>query len=422
MIKLIDKNLETYMHVFIEEICNEIGPRASGTEQEIQAGNRIENELEKFCDEAHQEEYISSPHAFLGGIRYGSMLVLIAIILYWLTMLVDLNLLNLNPSYNLVFLLAAIILIVLTVSYFVLEVMKYHETFDFLFPKKQSNNIIGTINPTSEIKNTVIFSAHHDSAFEFNTFYYLKRFGQIIINLGYLGVFIILVGIIMRVIYYLLAIEFLLLFLIFGVVFLMFTPIILIYIFFHSYNPVLGAFDNLSGVAVVLGIGKFLSENKANLEIYPNHTRVYLISFAGEESGLRGAKRYIEAHQDQLIQSGAKVVNMDSFAKKDLIIIHNKEPGIGAKHDSEIYEQLLKIAKDSNINAKIAPLPFGATDGAAFSKKKIPAASFGGLNLKEELAPYYHTREDTPDVVEKEVLGQALEICIKYLNYIDNKL
>jgi hypothetical protein len=416
---MIDEKLENYMHKFIEDICNDIGPRESGTEQELEAGNKIEEELKKFCDEAHQEEYTSSPHAFLGGIRYGSILVLISVILYWLTLLSGLNVIPLSPFIIVLFLLIAIILIMLTVSYFILEVMKYHETFDFLFPKRLSRNIIGTINPTDEVKNTVIYSAHHDSAFEFNTFYYLKRFGQIIINLGYLGVVIILVGIILRTVFYVLGMELLWLSLIFGVIFLAFTPIIFVYIFFHSYKPVLGAFDNLSGVSVVSGIGKYLSENKNDKEIYPKHTRVYLISFAGEESGLRGAKRYIEAHNDELIESGTKVVNMDSFAKKDLIIIHDKEPGIGAKHDPQIYEKLSKIAQDLNIKANLAPLPFGATDGAAFSKKKIPAASFGGLNLKEELAPYYHTREDTPEVIEKEALGQALEICIAYLNYID---
>lgn len=68
-----DADLNNYMYGFIEKICDEVGPRESGTEQEILAGNMIKEELNKFCDEAHQEEYISSPHAFLGGIRYGAL-------------------------------------------------------------------------------------------------------------------------------------------------------------------------------------------------------------------------------------------------------------------------------------------------------------------------------------------------------------
>ncbi len=410
-----------YMHKFIEDVCNEIGPRESGTEQEILAGNKIESELKKYCDQTQQEPYTSSPHAFLGGIRYGAIIVFITGIFYWVSLLNDFEIISLNPTLNVFLLILAIVLIGVTISYFILEVMKYHETFDFLFPKRESRNIIGTINPKNEVKNTVIFSAHHDSAFEFNTFYYLKRFGQIIINVGYLGVGIIFVAIILKLIFFVVSIEQPILFLVFGIIFIVFIPIILVYIFFHSYKPVLGAFDNLSGVVVLLGIAKFLSENKNNTEVFPKYTKVHLISFAGEEAGLRGAKRYVKTHYDELLSNRTTVVNMDSIAKKDVIIIHNKESGIGAKHDPIVFEPLVDIAENLNLNTKLMPLPFGATDGAVFSKKNIPAVAIGGLNLKEELAPYYHTRNDCPAVVEKEALGQFAQVCVEYLKLVDNK-
>ncbi|MHA2289931.1 MAG: M28 family peptidase, partial [Promethearchaeota archaeon] len=241
-------------------------------------------------------------------------------------------------------------------SFFILEVMKYHEVFDFLFPKRESKNIIGTINPKNDVQKTVIFSAHHDSAFEFNTFYYLKRFGQIIINIGYLGVAIMFVAIILKLVFFLLSIEFSVLFLVFGIIFIFFIPIILVYIFFHSYKPVLGAFDNLSGVAVLLGIAKYLSENRANSEIFPKRTRVHLISFAGEEAGLRGAKRYVKAHYEELVLSQTTVVNMDSIAKEGFIVILNKESGIGAKHNPLVFEPLLEIANNLNLNSKLLDL------------------------------------------------------------------
>jgi hypothetical protein len=420
MIDLIDDNLKNYMHEFIENMCNEIGPRESGTEQEKLAGDRIEQELKGFCDSTHQEEYISSPHAFLGGIRYGAFLVFIAIVLYWLSVLIDLNIITINGIFNGVFLISSIILIILTVSYFILEVMKYHETYDFLFPKKKSWNVIGEIKPKEDIKKTIIFSAHHDSAFEFNTFYYLKRFGQVIINIGYISVGIAFIGILLKFIFYLLDIELIILFFWFGIVFICFIPIVLVYILFHSYKPVLGAFDNLSGVSIVLGIGKYLNEHK-NEAIFPKHTKVLLISFAGEESGLRGAKRYVKAHIDEMKKDGTILVNMDGIAKKDTLIILSKEPGIGATHDSKMSKAICDIAVEINSKTKMAPLPFGATDAAAFSKKGIPAASIGGLNLVEELAPYYHTRFDTPEVIEKDALGQMVEICLKYLKKLDQQ-
>jgi len=417
---MMDEKLKLYMYSFIEDVCKEIGPRESGTEAEILAGNKIEEELKSFCNETCQEEYISSPHAFLGGIRYGALLVLVAVLFYWMSLLIDLNILQIKASFNILFLIIAITLIIITVSYFILETMKYHELFDFMFPKKKSKNIIGTINPSSgAVKSTIIFSAHHDSAFEFNTFYYLKRFGQIIINVGYLVVVLILIGIILKLVFFLISINFTIFFFSAGILYLCFTPITIPYILFHSYKPVLGAYDNLTGVAVVLGIGKFLSDNKESL---PKHTKVRLISFAGEEAGLRGAKRYVKQHYKELIENKTIIVNMDSIGKKEIVIIHNKESGIGAKHDPKIYQEILRIAKNLNPSAKVLPLPFGATDAAAFSKKGIPATSIGSLNLKDELAPYYHTRYDTPEVVDKEALGQFLEICLNYLKSIDENI
>ena len=42
---------EDYMYDFIKRVCDEVGPRESGTEEEILAGNMIEEEFKKYCDE-----------------------------------------------------------------------------------------------------------------------------------------------------------------------------------------------------------------------------------------------------------------------------------------------------------------------------------------------------------------------------------
>ncbi|MFX1401938.1 MAG: M28 family metallopeptidase [Promethearchaeota archaeon] len=420
--KQMNEELQKYMYKFIEEICTEIGPRESGTEQEVLTGNKIEDEFKKVCDDTYQEEYISHPHAFLGGIRYGAISVLVSIVLYWLSLLIDLNFLQLEPFYSILFIIIALILVTTAICYFILNVMKYYEVFDFLFPKRKSRNVIGIINPSGEIKNTVIFSAHHDSAFEFNTFYYLGRIGQIIINLGYFGVAIIFIIMILKLTFQLVSIDFVILFFSFGIFFIIFTPIGFVYIFFHSYHPVPGAVDNLSGVAIVLGVGKFLHKNKIHKETYPTNTKVVLISFAGEEAGLRGSKRYLKSHIKELKEDQAIIINIESIAIKDIVLCIDKEPGIGAKHDPQIIETLYEIAKEINPNAKIGSLPFGATDAATFSKKGIPAVSLAGLNLKDELAPYYHTRKDKPEVIEQEALGQAVQICIEFLRKTDSKI
>lgn len=434
---MIRKTLKDYMHKFIVDICDEIGPRESGSKEEELAGNRVEEELKKFCDKTQQEEYISSPTAFLGFIRYGSFLIICGIVLYWLSLLIDLGWLQIGANFfdsilkglglpqmgtnfGLVFSVIASVLAVFAVSYFILEVMRYREIVDFMFPKKRSKNVIGTINPTGKVKHTIIFAGHHDSAYEFNIFYYLKTVGGLTIFIGYIGVVIFSIVSVLKTIFYFLPFNIIQVFFWFGIFFLFLAPIAAIYIFFHSYKPVLGAFDNLSAVAVVLGISKYLSENKSNPKIYPKHTRIHLISFAGEEAGLRGSKRYVKAHNEELKKNRTILINMDGIAAKDCVVIIEKETLIGAKHDPEICNSLLKIAKEQGINVRLGVLPFGATDAAAFSRKKLPATTIGSHELKGRLPEFYHTRLDTPEVVDKEALGQVLQICLGYIKYIDN--
>jgi len=405
------------MHAFIEDICNEIGPRESGKKEEKLAGNKIEEEMKNFCDETHQEEYISSPTAFLGFVRYGASLFIISIILYWLSFSVDNGWLLLGPEFSIIFSVISLSLTGFAIFYFIAEVMRYYEVVDFLFPKKKSKNVIGVINPKEEIRQTIIFSGHHDSAYEFNTFYYLKTFGAVIIFLGYFGVLLFFIVNLLKFMFFFTNIDLNQLFLVFGIIFLCFIPIAVFYLFFHSYKPVPGAFDNLSAVSIVLGIGKYLSENR-NGAVFPNHTRVLLVSFAGEEAGLRGAKRYVKKHIKEL-HKNTVVLNMDGIANKDNILITKNESLIGAKHDKTINEKLLKIANDLNIKAKLGAIPFGATDAAAFSLKKIRATNISAFKFGFHLPYFYHTRFDTPDVVEKESLGQVMQICLEFLKDFD---
>ncbi|MHA1805667.1 MAG: hypothetical protein ACTSU4_14220 [Promethearchaeota archaeon] len=44
-------HLNEYMYNFIEEVCNKIGPRESGSESEKLTGDKIESELKNYCDE-----------------------------------------------------------------------------------------------------------------------------------------------------------------------------------------------------------------------------------------------------------------------------------------------------------------------------------------------------------------------------------
>ena len=58
-----------------------------------------------------------------------------------------------------------------------------------------------------------------------------------------------------------------------------------------------GAVDNLSASAVAVTLCKILV---ANPSLTPSDTEVRFISFGGEEAGLRGSRRYVARHLDDL--------------------------------------------------------------------------------------------------------------------------
>ena len=54
------------------------------------------------------------------------------------------------------------------------ELARYNELVDPLFAEAEGTNIVGVISPRGERKRRVLVSAHQDSAYEFNLWYWFK--------------------------------------------------------------------------------------------------------------------------------------------------------------------------------------------------------------------------------------------------------
>ncbi len=419
MLNIIDKEIKNYMWNFIDEVCVEIGPRPSASVAEKKAGDRIEKELRALCDETYQEEFTLAPKAFLGFVRYSAIMILCSVLFYWLSILVDSGALLLVSNSSFIFLIIGLILVSVSFFYFVFEVMLQQEVIDFLYSKKKANNVIGIINSKAEKEQELIFGAHIDSAYEYKPFYYLKTFGGASILIGLISVICIFVFFWFKLIFYFIQIEITPLFIAFGIIMLISIPFGFIFIFFLGKNAVQGAYDNLSGVAILLGIAKYISPYNSH-DLSLNHTKIQLVFFACEEAACRGSKNYVDVHYRDLNAKNTKFINIDSIAKKDKLVVVNREILRFAKLDGTLSQELFDIAKNLKFGIKFGPLLFGASDAVAFSKKKIPATSIMNFDLPK-MPPYYHTRKDTPKVVDKEALAQVLEICIEYIKKYENE-
>jgi len=408
-----------YLYEIIDKIIDECGPRMPCSETEETAAKIIRNELEKACDETDIEVFTCSPRAFLGFIKINVVMVFVSFLLFFFQPKGYGYLIDIVFSF-LIFLLNGVAFIIIWNEFF-----NYREFIDPIFKKRQSQNVIGKIRGNGEIKKILIFSGHHDSALQFNLLRYLKIGYPIIIFLG-LGIMIIwLISSLFYFIFTIFTIEiYQILFTIgFWLFIIGIIPLIGLFNFVTSgkkANKVPGAVDNLSAVSIVIGISRYLHKNR---DLIPNNTEIRLISFGCEEAGLRGAYRYVEAHENNLKKLDAENVNMDGIMSKHMIKFVEYEPTTRTKHSTEVVNKLVKAAENVSIAAKafgssskekLIGQISGGTDAAAFSKANIKASTISAMELKE-LPNFYHQPTDTLDKIEKGSLEQVLKICLGYI-------
>jgi len=416
-----------YMYNIIENIIDKCGPRMPCSPQEAKGAKIIKNELKETCDEVTIEPFTCHPRAALGWINID---VIIGLLSFSLFLLIKLFI----GSYW-VFILSILSTLLTFLALYIAweEFFSYKEFIDPIFKKKQSQNVIGKIKPIGETKKIIIFSGHHDSALQFNLLRYLKYAYEIIIFIS-LGIlffwfFASLLFNILSIFTFFLDFSSIYQFffnLVIWLVIIGAVPLLSLFFFVSpgkKANKVPGAVDNLSAIAIILGIGRYL---KSHTELIPKNTEIRIISFGSEEAFLRGAFRYVEAHLEELKKYDAECVNLDAIQSSDYLTFSDKEPTTRTIHSEEIVQKLIKSAELVGIKAniaslgggtffeKIAGLMSGGTDAAAFSKSKLKACTITGLSMLK-MVHFYHQETDTPDKIEKGVLENALKICIGYL-------
>ena len=261
---------------FIKDICENIGPRLGTTENEKKAGLKIKSIMEKFADTADLEDFSCHPKGFLEFIKVAFIAGLIGLILFlW-------------------FPLISMLLTIYALSTFIMEQMLIKEYVDFLFPKRTGTNVIGKLKAADENKKIIIFSGHHDSAYEFPLFdKYKEKFS--ILAYGTAGTMLLsAVAALLKFIFDILVISTI----VSNIILIMFPIVSLIlggYIAFnlHSKTVILGANDNLSGVAVTLALAEYFAKNR------PKNIELWFISFSCEEC-MRGSKRFVKRHREEL--------------------------------------------------------------------------------------------------------------------------
>jgi aminopeptidase YwaD len=392
---------QDYMYNLVQRVIDEIGPRPACSQAEKKLGRFLADEWRPICDRVETEPFTCRPGAFLGVIRLSVVLCLVSIILYWF------------------YPFAAVVLAALSLSMLILELVRYREFIDFLFLPDQGENIVGTMRPRGEARRRVIVSAHLDSAYEFRIWRMFGTAAVPLMGLAVLGILITLGGSLAKTIAYLGGWENASTFTVLGIVMAAFGPVVALFLFFQSDKAVPGAMDDMAGIAILDATGRCLHESQNSGGFYPENTEVVLLATSSEEAGLRGAKRYVKRHLAELEKTPTYAIFLESTADERHLAAVTGELFTGAKHDRGLVEMAQKIAASHNWPIQSKPIPLGATDATAFSKKGIRATCLLSQDTSR-LAPNYHTREDTLKHVHPEALSVTLQMVLEMIQRIDN--
>lgn len=165
-----------------------------------------------------------------------------------------------------------------------------------------------------------------------------------------------------------------------------------------------GADDNASGVAGVLELARYFSQNKVK-----EKSNFLFICFSGEELGLYGSKYFTE-HPTIDMSKVSYMINMDMIGR----LPDNKVISISGTGTSPVWEPLLKNVS-TPLTIKTDSSGVGPSDHASFYLKNIPVLHFFTGSHSD-----YHKPSDDSDKInyagEKEVLDLIIAVIEKLEN------
>ncbi|MFA6450290.1 MAG: M28 family peptidase [bacterium] len=399
---MVAEKYTNFMYNFIKRVMDEVGPRVPCSEDEKKAGRMLVNELKPVCDRVDVEKFRCSPYAFLGFLPFAVLLYLVALPLYWY-----------YPP-------AALAISVAGFCMLFFQFVRYREFLDFMFPKREGENVLGIIKPKGEIKRRLIVGGHLDSAYEFNLWYIFKNAAIPVMIVGIAAVLLLLGGSAAKTIAFFMGGAGAPVYRIIGIICVALSPFVSLFIVFHTYKPVPGAMDDIAGVAVAAGLGKYLADAKKDGSFFPQNTEVVIFGVSSEEAGLRGSKRYITKHREELSKTPTYVIMVDGVCEEEYLTVIDREICMSAKHSPELVQMALDSAAERKLKMRKKLVPLGASDASAFSVAGVPATCILCQNV-DKLVFNYHTRHDVIDHIRPEALTVSLQVVIDMLEKIDRK-
>jgi hypothetical protein len=404
-----------YALEIVNKICREVGPGLPGSPQERARAAVIQEELESHLGAGNVaiERFVVAPGAFLGALPMGALCMLAAVLLNVSTGRFS----GVSPWLTATAALAFSILAALS---FFLEYILYYEFVDPLFRKKQSVNVIGTLRRpgTQNPRRLLILSGHHDSTWEFTWMRFLGYGLYVTVPTVCLGLITMLAMSIIQLTGAIAGSGDIVRIGTLGWVMLAYAvvPAIVFALFFNrgrrNGGTVPGAVDNLSACGIAVALCGFLAKNPSTI---PADTEVRFISFGSEEAGLRGSRRYVERHLDELQRLDARMLNFEMVAHPEIAILTSDVRGV--KNSPEMVRSVVAAADRAGVPYRVKPYPTGggASDAGSFSQAGLKATTLLPFKIPQQVVAFLHQKWDGPEVLTIEPLLNVLQLAFEWI-------
>ncbi len=385
----------------IKKLCAQSGGRESGEESERKAQSYIAESMKNVADEVTVEDFSVHPRAYTGTFTVSAVLTFISVALLVLRQF------NAVGGASAVFGAAAAVLSVIAISVIAGEFFLLKNVIDFIFPKRQSCNVICTRKPSGETKRRIIFGGHIDSSYEYR---YCRSGG---IKLQKAVVSLLLVSLILNIILDVVSFASLprtaeIITAVISLISLI--PVIMSLFCFNRKTVIQGA-NSLTGVFSSMAVMRYMAANDIRFE----NTEVVSVSFACGEAGARGAQAFSEKFSDGNIKT--VLVVTDSLNSYENLGILTKAGS--QRLDPDAAELIKKAGEAADISLPFIDKAPAVTDAAGIDGGKIKCTALTAAD--EAHGKFYHTANDKPDALVPKTVEAGINVLLETAFLFDSE-
>ena len=177
-------------------------------------------------------------------------------------------------------------------------------------------------------------------------------------------------------------------------------------------NPIIGANDGASGVAVILELARILNAS-------PPPIGITLVLFDGEDMGRSGTpKSYAQGSlafaKDLPIEKPDEAIILDMIGDAELHIPIERN---SYRQNRQLVKKLWSLAKVLRLDAFESRIAYTIYDDHVplWVEAKIPAIDIIDFNYPNSYSNYWHTTQDLPENCSAESLGQVGTLLVHYI-------